>query len=79
MAMVVRSEGDFTASTVGHHGAIIRRLIKDIYVPVAIDPETGDLLRDPETGFVKRNSYNEGGEILVGVPSEAAFAGSTLR
>jgi acyl-CoA synthetase (AMP-forming)/AMP-acid ligase II len=75
LAMVVQSKGDFTATTVGHHGAIIRRALNDVYVPVAIDPETGDMLRDPATGFVKRNSYTEGGEILVGVPSVDAFAG----
>jgi acyl-CoA synthetase (AMP-forming)/AMP-acid ligase II len=75
LAMYVHSKGPFTASSVGHHGAIIRRATKDLYVPVAIDSETGDLLRDPKTGFVKRNSYEEGGEILVGVPSEEAFAG----
>lgn len=75
LAMVVHSKGDFTATTVGHHGAIIRKALENVYVPVAIDPETGDLLRDPKTGFVKRNTYKEGGEILVGVPSEDAFAG----
>jgi acyl-CoA synthetase (AMP-forming)/AMP-acid ligase II len=75
LAMFVHSKGDFTANSVGHHGAIIRRALNDVYVPVAIDPETGDLLRDPATGFVKRNSYKEGGEILVGLPTEAEFAG----
>jgi acyl-CoA synthetase (AMP-forming)/AMP-acid ligase II len=75
LAMVVHSKGPFTESTVGHHGAIIRAALKNVYVPVSIDPETGDLLRDPKTGFVRRNSYSEGGEILVGVPSEEAFAG----
>jgi acyl-CoA synthetase (AMP-forming)/AMP-acid ligase II len=75
LGMVVHSKGPFTATTVAQHGAIIRRLLHDIYVPVPIDPETGELLRDPKTGFVKRNSYNEGGEILVAVPSEEAFAG----
>ena len=75
LGMAVHSKGPFTDTTVGHHGAIIRQALKNIYVPVSIDPETGELMRDPETGFVKRNSYNEGGEILVGVPSEKAFAG----
>ncbi|RAR01943.1 acetyl-CoA synthetase-like protein [Stemphylium lycopersici] len=75
LAMVVHSKGPFTATSVAQHGALIRRALHDIYVPVAIDPETGDLLRDPKTGFVKRNSYNEGGEILVAVPGEEAFAG----
>jgi acyl-CoA synthetase (AMP-forming)/AMP-acid ligase II len=75
LAMVVHSKGPFSATTVGHHGAIIRRLLNNTYVPVAVDPETGDLVRDPTTGWVKRNSYNEGGEILVGVVGEEAFAG----
>ncbi|KZM21814.1 uncharacterized protein EKO05_0003137 [Ascochyta rabiei] len=75
LAMVVHSKGPFTDTTVGHHGAIIRQALKNVYVPVSIDAETGELVRDPKTGFVKRNSYNEGGEILVGVPGEEAFAG----
>ncbi|KAJ4363340.1 hypothetical protein N0V95_001113 [Ascochyta clinopodiicola] len=75
LAFVVHSKGPFTDTTVGHHGAIIRQALKDVYVPVSIDAETGELVRDPKTGFVKRNSYNEGGEILVGVPGEEAFAG----
>jgi acyl-CoA synthetase (AMP-forming)/AMP-acid ligase II len=75
LAMVVHSKGPFTDTTVGHHGAIIRAALKNVYVPVSIDAETGELVRDPKTGFVKRNTYSEGGEILVGVPGEEAFAG----
>ncbi|KAF2854305.1 acetyl-CoA synthetase-like protein [Plenodomus tracheiphilus IPT5] len=75
LAMNVHSKGPFTATTVAQHGAIIRKALHDVYVPVPIDPETGELLRDPKTGFVKRNSYSEGGEILVNVPGEEAFAG----
>jgi acyl-CoA synthetase (AMP-forming)/AMP-acid ligase II len=75
LAMLVHSKGPFTATSVGQHGAIIRRALHDVYVPVSIDAETGDLVRDPATGYVKRNSYNDGGEILVQVPSEDAFAG----
>lgn len=75
LGMVVHSKGPFTSATVGHHGALIRGLLRNTYVPVAVDAETGDLVRDPKTGFVKRNSYNEGGEILVGVEGEEAFAG----
>ncbi|KAH9860053.1 hypothetical protein IAQ61_011837 [Plenodomus lingam] len=75
LAMNVYSRGPFTATTVAQHGAIIRKALHDVYVPVPIDPETGELVRDPKTGFVKRNSYNEGGEILVNIPSEEAFAG----
>jgi acyl-CoA synthetase (AMP-forming)/AMP-acid ligase II len=75
LGLVVHSKGGFNASTVGQHGAIIRRALRDVYVPVPIDPETGALLRDPKTGFVTRNSYHQGGEILVAVPDESAFAG----
>jgi acyl-CoA synthetase (AMP-forming)/AMP-acid ligase II len=75
LGMIVHSKNSFTATCVGQHGAIIRWALKDVYVPVPIDPETGELLRDKETGFVTRKSYEEGGEILVGVPSEAAFSG----
>lgn len=75
LAMNVYSKGPFTATTVAQHGAIIRKALHNVYVPVPIDPETGELVRDPATGFVTRNSYDEGGEILVGVPGEEAFAG----
>ncbi|PSN71610.1 long-chain fatty acid transport protein 1 [Corynespora cassiicola Philippines] len=73
--MAVHNVGPFTENCVGHYGALLRRELEQVYVPVAIDPETGNLQRDAQTGFVKRNSYAEGGEILVKVPSEAAFAG----
>ncbi|KAF2179764.1 acetyl-CoA synthetase-like protein [Zopfia rhizophila CBS 207.26] len=73
--LVVQSKGPFTANCVGHHGALLRKGLQDMYVPVAIDPESGAVLRDPETGFAKRRTYNEGGEILVNIPTESAFAG----
>lgn len=75
LQMLVHSKGPFTATSVAQHGFIIRQALKNVYVPVSIDPETGELIRDPKTGFVRRNLYNEGGEILVAVPTEAAFAG----
>jgi len=58
-------QGDYTAEAVGHHGLIMRRRTYDTIVPVAIDPETGDILRDPATGFATRVPYEIGGEILV--------------
>lgn len=33
------------------------------------------MYRDPKTGFARRKSLEEGGEILVQIPSEAAFVG----
>ncbi|ORY17614.1 hypothetical protein BCR34DRAFT_474534 [Clohesyomyces aquaticus] len=73
--LVTHSTGPFTRNCVGHHGALLRNALKDVYVPVSVDPDTGAVLRNPATQMVKRNSYNEGGEILVNVPSEAVFAG----
>jgi len=73
--MIIHSKGPFTTATIGHTGAILRQALKNIWVPVAIDPETGAMIRDPETGFAKRSSYKEGGEIIVAVPDEKAFAG----
>ncbi|OAX77962.1 hypothetical protein ACJ72_07733 [Emergomyces africanus] len=67
--------GPYQSRCVGHHGAILRRLMHNVYVPVVIDPVTGDIFRDPRTGFATRAPYSEGGEIIVAVPSEAAFQG----
>lgn len=68
--------GDFFAHAVGHHGAIIRLALRNTFVPVETDSETGSIVRDPKTGFAKRNSYEQGGEILVRTANEAAvFAG----
>jgi len=75
LGMVNYSTGPFSKDCVGRHGALLRYALSDIYVPVAIDAETGALLRDPSTGLAQRKSYDEGGEILVQVPDESAFAG----
>ncbi|KAL9131960.1 MAG: hypothetical protein Q9217_000240 [Psora testacea] len=67
--------GDYFANCVGHHGGLMRAFVKNLYAPVPVDPDTNEMIRDPSTGFVKRNSYEEGGEIVVRVASEADFAG----
>ncbi|KAF1997860.1 acetyl-CoA synthetase-like protein [Amniculicola lignicola CBS 123094] len=67
--------GPFTATAVGHQGLLQRRAFYDIYVPVEIDHETNEIYRDPKTGFAKRKPYEEGGEIIVKLPSEEAFVG----
>ncbi|KAJ4302769.1 hypothetical protein N0V90_001660 [Kalmusia sp. IMI 367209] len=77
LAMVNHSLNAYTQDSVGRHGAILRWQMRDTYVPVAIDAETGALVRDPHTGFAVRRSFDEGGEILVKVPDESAFAGYT--
>ncbi|KAJ6088639.1 hypothetical protein N7486_009900 [Penicillium sp. IBT 16267x] len=70
-----RNTGPFTSGCVGHHGALLRGVFRNTYVPVSIDSETGDVIRDSKTGFAIRPSLEEGGEILVNIPSEQVFQG----
>jgi acyl-CoA synthetase (AMP-forming)/AMP-acid ligase II len=74
LALVIHSKGPFTESCVGQHGAILRRDLHEVLVPVPIDAETGAIVREKD-GFVKRSPYEVGGEILVQIPGEGAFAG----
>jgi acyl-CoA synthetase (AMP-forming)/AMP-acid ligase II len=69
------SRGPYLAACVGHHGALLRFLMRNYYVAAEIDHDTGDLWRDPRTGFGKRNRLEDGGEIIVGVPNESLFPG----
>ncbi|KAJ9213165.1 hypothetical protein DTO166G4_5158 [Paecilomyces variotii] len=69
------SRGPFLTGCVGHHGLIYRTLLRNSYIPVAIDPATGDVLRDPKTGLATRNPYEKGGEIIVAIPDTTAFQG----
>ncbi|KAF1991572.1 acetyl-CoA synthetase-like protein [Aulographum hederae CBS 113979] len=69
------SNGEYLANAVGHHGALLRFATRQSYIPVLIDHETGKIWRDPKTGFAKRNSFEEGGEILCKVEDESGFAG----
>ncbi len=73
--LVVWARGPYLSNCVGHHGGIFRYLLRNTYIPVRVDPDTGDIWRDPTTGFAHRNSYEEGGEMLVAVTSKAAFGG----
>lgn len=75
LAMVVWDRGPYLQGCVGHHGLIFRALMRNVYVPVLIDHETGDIWRDPQTGFAKRMPYDVGGEILVKIPDKKAFGG----
>lgn len=74
-AMLNHSRGDYLAGAVGHHGAIVRFLTRNTMVPVLIDQDTGAIARDPKTGFAIRQSYEEGGEMIVAIEDEAVFAG----
>lgn len=74
-SLVVWDRGPYLSGCVGHHGLIFRRILQDVYIPVLIDHDTGGIWRDPNTGFAKRTSYDEGGELLVAVPNREAFGG----
>jgi len=74
-SLINYDKGPYLNACVGHHGLPLRFFLRNVYVPVAIDHETGDIYRDPTTGFAKRNTYEEGGEILVAVPNKQAFQG----
>jgi len=67
--------GDYLATCVGHHGAILRYQTRNLYVPVLIDQASGAIVRDPKTGFAHRQLYEKGGEIIVQVPDVKNFAG----
>ncbi|OTA96192.1 hypothetical protein M434DRAFT_141296 [Hypoxylon sp. CO27-5] len=62
------ARGDFRAHAVGHHGLLQRWRFYNVFVPVEIDVDTGDIARDPKTGFARRVPYHIGGEILVKQP-----------
>lgn len=62
------ARGDFRAHAVGHHGLLQRWRFYNVFVPVEIDVDTGEIARDPKTGFARRVPYHIGGEILVKQP-----------
>lgn len=71
----IYSKSGFGTGTVGHHGLILRALMHKRYVPVKTDGNTGEILRDPKTGFAQRKSYSEGGEIIVRMDSKEQWPG----
>ncbi|ORY58047.1 fatty-acyl-CoA synthase [Pseudomassariella vexata] len=73
--LMVWDRGPYLQGCVGHHGGLMRMFLRNRFVPVLIDHDTGDIWRDVNTGFAKRMDYDEGGEILVAVPDRKAFGG----
>ena len=76
--LINRCYGDFTATAVGHHGALLRFLTRKMYVAALTDPNNSkELLRDRE-GRCISSPLTTGGEMLVAVPGkglESGFAG----
>ncbi|KAG5970585.1 Isopenicillin N epimerase component 1, partial [Claviceps digitariae] len=73
--LVNHCRSGFGLGAVGHHGWLLQHRHHDTFVPVEIDAETGDVWRSPDTGFAKRLPYEQGGEVLVRLPSREAWAG----
>lgn len=69
------NRGDYSRDCVGRHGALMRFTLRNTYVPVEIDHDSNEIIKDSKTGFAKRPPYSEGGEILVKIPNKESFAG----
>lgn len=73
------SRGGFNHGAVGHHGVLLRRHYHNIFIPVFIDPDTGDVWRDPKTGFARRVPYEQGGEIICKLESKGDWHGYVTK
>lgn len=73
------NRGPFTARALGLHGAVMRWMLRDSLVAAAVDPETGDLARDPATGLARRVDLAAGGEILMRIEPGSGLPGRDFR
>jgi acyl-CoA synthetase (AMP-forming)/AMP-acid ligase II len=60
---------------VGHHGLLMRTFLRNYYVTAKVEHDSGDLYRDPKTGFGERTPLEVGGEVIVQVPDASIFPG----
>lgn len=74
-ALQIHAKGPYFQGCVGHHGAILRTMYRNVYVPVRVDSISNAVVRDPTTGFAIREGYNTGGEMLTALADESEFAG----
>jgi acyl-CoA synthetase (AMP-forming)/AMP-acid ligase II len=65
-------KSDYLAGAVGHHGLLMRYFSRNLYVPVRVDQVTGEIIRNPKTGFAYREPYENGGEIFVAAREDAS-------
>lgn len=75
MTFINKVRGDYLVGSIGHHGLILRNWYRNTYVPIKIDHDTGEVVRDPDTGLVERSPYSRGGEATVAVPNKTTFSG----
>lgn len=74
LAMANNNKGPWGEGAVGVHGGVLRWSLRNTFVPVEVDYDSNEVVRDAK-GLAKRKRYEDGGEILVVVPNEEAFAG----
>lgn len=74
-SLAVSSKNSFLTGSVGFHGSLARAMMKNTFVPVKVDDNTGAIVRNPRTGFASREPYSTGGEMIVNLPNESVFAG----
>ncbi|KAK4934480.1 hypothetical protein LTR10_024271 [Elasticomyces elasticus] len=60
---------------VGRNGALMRFLMRWRLLAAVLNHETGELQRDPKTGFVIENLLSEGGELLYRLDKSSDFQG----
>jgi len=53
----------------------MRTYLRNYYATAVVDHDTGDLYRDPETGFGIRTPLEVGGEVIVQIPDPTVFPG----
>jgi acyl-CoA synthetase (AMP-forming)/AMP-acid ligase II len=75
LGLMVWSRNGYYNNCVGHHGLISRWMMHNVFIPVRLDSDTGDIWRDPRTGFAQRVPYEVGGEILVAVNAQEDWQG----
>ncbi|MCJ1355531.1 MAG: hypothetical protein MMC33_005523 [Icmadophila ericetorum] len=69
------TRSSYGINAVGHHGFYFRWKYHDVMVLATIDPETGDMWRDPDTGLAKRAPYAKGGELLIRMATQNDWVG----
>ncbi|PSR77809.1 fatty acid transporter [Coniella lustricola] len=75
----VASRGDFTAKSLGLHGALLRWSTRGAYIAVEVDTESGALVRDEKTGLARQVPFDIGGEILIRLEPGSKVPGKDFR
>ena len=68
-------EGEYLRDAVGHDGLLRRWVLRNQWIPVLVDAETNELVRDSKTGLAIRMPYEIGGELLFRLENESSFIG----